>query len=331
MIILAQVVIAMPTKPVILSNSPVDISLNGTILLNLTFSTDVQNNTISYQLLEGSNVIVDGINQSIVSLSRLVGNYSFSLCAFTIDGVNCSDSVNVTVFYGAKPIMGSIPEMSVTPTYSDSTIAKRVFGIIITDPNQVWVNASIYPSEDDYYGDDSTNSSVVDCVEGQIIGNNHYFNCTIMAYRNLQPGFYNIDVVSGNPYNSVEQLFQNKLVVNNLLSANISFPEIDFNDFYNGWAQSSSPVVINNTGNVAFSEFGVQTYPIQCNSRSFSTDDILLNYRLSRSSAVVCDPMAWFSRKIYRGNSQEVYLFVRNNDTVSNCRFVWDLVARWRE
>jgi hypothetical protein len=50
MIILAQVVIAMPTKPVILSNSPVDISLNGTILLNLTFSTDVQNNTISYQL-----------------------------------------------------------------------------------------------------------------------------------------------------------------------------------------------------------------------------------------------------------------------------------------
>jgi hypothetical protein len=333
-LLLVLSVMAISTKPLVSVSSSVDLALNQSLMFNFTLGiarNETPNETIINTFFE-NNISLFDLNSTSLALSRLIGNYSYYVCARSeMNETNCSDTVNVVVFYGGKPIIGSFPEMTGTPTYSDNTIARRVFGIIITDPNSIWVNASLWPTEDDYYGDDSTNISVISCAERQIIGNDHYFNCTVPVYRNLQPGSYNIKMSAGNQYNSVEKVFSRKLTINNLLSANITYPEIDLNDYYNGWAQSSSPIIITNNGNTAFSEIGVQTEDIQCNGKSIPVEDIFLNYRLSKSSAVVCNPMTWFSRKIYRGSSQDIYLFVRNNDTVSNCRFVWDLIIGWRE
>jgi hypothetical protein len=315
--------LAIPTKPTISANSQFDITLEN-IFLNITFATDNETQQVTHVLFI-NNLSSQNVSTSPIQLILSEGNYTLYVCAYGLNSSNCSDSINMQIINGTVPMIGSVPTMAIVPIYGDLQQSRRIFELIVDDPNQESLNVSMVADGDDVYGDDFTNRTQITCNEVTFTNNKHHYNCTILASSIMQPGYYDIDVYANNSFKSSSKKFDKALMVYHLLSANFTTPTINFNNTYNGWVDAEEPIIIKNTGNTLFSVVAVTTNVIQCDGYTFPVDYILIGARDNRAAARVCSNETQFDFKMNRGESRELYVFIQNQDDrePNNCRYIW--------
>jgi hypothetical protein len=310
-------------------SSRVDIFLNQSIVLNVTFAED-NVSEISHFLIENNGTQVEMDSNQIV-LNRSIGQYEFYVCAETLDNRSCSEIVRVNVTYSRKPIVGPVAKIGLTPVYGDRKEVKETVRMTIDDPNSISIIIQISQEEDDIYGDDMDSPINLTCLEVSFNQGIHDIDCVVFANYSIPPGSYKYRVRVNNSYGNVEDKYiSDKLYFNVVLSAEVSKPSIDFGGAYSGWISADPPINIRNIGNTKFENIGIRTDMIECRDWDIDIDSILINYRFNRASAIIADPMVWFERDIGRAESQDLYVFVEEqNESLRNCIFEWDLDLTW--
>jgi len=334
----------LPTKPVFTTNSPADISFEPVEFIMVTPSVDVDGDSILYILRYGSTDLANftGLDYNLSSFSE--GIHSFRICAF--DGYNrtCSDPVAVSISNTTIPQIKSISYGYGIPFYSNLVVRKVSVTVVVQDARPVTVVASFAPSDNDYYediGDEDENLNFskgnMSCVEVSNIGNTKEFNCSgILDYR-MQPGLYSVLAIADNGFRSSQKTFTNRINVGGILSAEVISPLFDFENTYNDWTGVDPPLKVENTGNIPFSDVGVEiSGPVECDDNiDFSINKTMFGERDNRGAAVVgSSGFKWLGFNIPRGYFGEIFYFLNylhddDDDYPTDCEAEWDLKLRY--
>jgi len=333
-----------PTKPVFTTNSPVDISFEPIEFITVTSSTDVDGDPLIYILRYGSIDIANftGLDYNLSTFSE--GTHSFNICAFDGYDRTCSDPVAVSISNTTIPQIQSVSYGYGTPFYSNRQVRIVSFVVEVDDVRELDLTVEYAPSEDDYYediGDEDENLNFskgnLSCVQVSVNGIHRIFNCSASLNYKMWPGFYDIYVAADNGIRIAHKTFSRRMTIGSLLSAEVVSPIFDFENTYNDWTGVDPPAKVENTGNIPFSDIGVEiSGPVECDDNiDFSVNETMFGKRDNRGSAEEGSlGFRWLGLDIPRGYFGNIFFFLNyfyddDDDYPTDCEAEWDLEVRY--
>ena len=309
--------------PEIFAPAVVDISYQN-LIINISYDG---NDTLLF--FDNSSFYV---NSSYVEIENVsVGNHTFWVCSYSLNDSECSNNMSVLVINGSEPEILSVGYVGVYPNYMNDV--KGGLEIQVRDPRSITINGSFWLSEEDYYGGEFGEILEMNCYEVNKSGDVHFINCSFNVSSEMPPGFYDVRIEVDNSYMVVGRSFAERIVIHSLLSVDVSKPEFDFSDVYNEWVDAEEPVGLLNSGNVLLNKIGLKIGSIKCDEYVF--ENIMLSDKDNRGAAVNTDRdgFVWFDDDIFRGEVQEIFVFVHNPEEIEpdDCEYEWSINLRYVE